>query len=159
MIFLSLFLVLGLYSFVSVGSLLGMLVNITRYDELQKRTVFNSLAFSMFFLLVIYLAQLILSFFGTAYQKAALIISAGGFQQGGLISFSPLHIDSFFFACLVISIVYTINRYRYGLIDGQYLIKRIIFPFVVILAIVVFPGLIFWLLKVIVPTILFWLVK
>lgn len=159
MIFLSLFLVLGLYSFVSVGSLLGMFVNITRYDELQKRTIFNSLAFSMFFLLVIYLAQLILSFFGPAYQKAALIISAGGFQQGGLISNSPFHIDSFFFACLVVSIVYTINRYRYGLIDNQYLIKRIIFPLVVILAIIVFPGLIFWFLKVIVPTILFWLVK
>lgn len=134
------FLVVGLYSLMAIGSFLWTLVTVRSYDELQKRAVVNSLATSMLFFSGFFLLQSILSSLGPQLQQIAVIVSPTG-PLNTLIN-QHQHIDIFIFACIVISVIYTINRYRYGLIDSKYIVKRIIFPLMIFVGLVILPGII-----------------
>lgn len=125
---------LGMYSFIGLFSLLKVLVTANRYDELEKKSIIEAFSISMIVILIVYLAQLILSFFFPAEWKG--IISPGTVNQS-YITNMPLHIDSFLFDCSIIGISYMLRRYHYGLIK----LKSILIPLFIILAIIFLPFL------------------
>lgn len=132
---------LALYSFVGLFSLIRVLIGAHRYDELERKAIFDAFAISMMIILIINLIQLRLSFVFPVEWKG--FVSPGGFYNGGLISDSPLHFDSFLFDCSVIGICYMIRRYHYGLIRK----RSIILPIIIFLLLLIGPFLVLLLLR------------
>lgn len=129
------FLGLVIYSVAGIFSLVRILISSNRHDELEKKMVFDALAVSMMIMITVNLVQLFLSFVAPLEWKG--IVSPGLTSNGALISFSPLHIDSFLFGCLVVGISNRFRRYHFGLLK-----RRNVFLPIMILLVAVFVPII-----------------
>lgn len=99
----------GLTTILNMGK---VLININKYDELERKVVYETFAVSFCIIVILHLIQLISSF--TKFDLSYLI-SVGGFRTGGLISNSPLHIDSFIFDMIVLGITYQVKKKKFGM--------------------------------------------
>lgn len=125
----------ALYSIIGLFSLLKVLVGVHRYDELERKAIFDALAMSMLTILIVNLLQLVLSFNLPTEWRG--IVSPGGFYNGGLVSNAPLHFDSFLFDCSVVGIWYMVRRYHFGLIAK----RNIFIPIMIFVLIIMLPVL------------------
>lgn len=99
----------GLSTFFNMGR---VLININQYDELERKVVYETFAVSFCAIVILHFIQLISSF--TKFDLSYLI-SAGGLRTGGLISNSPVHIDSFIFDMIILGITYQVKKKKFGL--------------------------------------------
>ena len=125
----------ALYSIIGLFSLLKVLVGVHRYDELERKAIFDALAMSMLTILIVNLLQLVLSFNLPTEWRG--VVSPGGFYNGGLVSNAPLHFDSFLFDCSVVGIWYMVRRYHFGLIAK----RNIFIPIMIFVLIIMLPVL------------------
>ena len=102
----------GIFGLDTLFSMGKVLMNIEQYDELERKVVYETFAVSFCIIIILHLIQLISSF--TKFDFSYLI-SVGGFRNGGLISNSLLHIDSFIFDMIILGITYKIKKRKYGL--------------------------------------------
>lgn len=132
----TIFMGIALYSIIGLFSLFKVLVGVHRYDELERKAIFDALVMSMLTILIVNLLQLILSINLPIEWRG--VVSPGGYYNGGLITNDPLHFDSFLFDCSVVGIWYMVRRYHFGLIG-----KRNIFvPIMIFVLIVMLPILV-----------------
>lgn len=132
----TIFMEIALYSIIGLFSLFKVLVGVHRYDELERKAIFDALVMSMLTILIVNLLQLILSINLPIEWRG--VVSPGGYYNGGLITNDPLHFDSFLFDCSVVGIWYMVRRYHFGLIG-----KRNIFvPIMIFVLIVMLPILV-----------------
>ncbi|MFR3685920.1 MAG: hypothetical protein ACLTXM_12900 [Enterococcus sp.] len=131
----TIFLGLALYSIIGLFTLLKVLVGVHRYDELERKAIFDALSMSMLTILIVNLLQLVLSFNLPIEWRG--FVSPGGFYNGGLVSNAPLHFDSFLFDCSVVGIWYMVRRYHFGLIAK----RNIFIPIIIFVLIVMLPTL------------------
>lgn len=127
---------LALYSIIGLFTLLKVLVGVHRYDELERKAIFDALSMSMLTILIVNLLQLVLSFNLPIEWRG--FVSPGGFYNGGLVSNAPLHFDSFLFDCSVVGIWYMVRRYHFGLIAK----RNIFIPIIIFVLIVTLPVLV-----------------
>ncbi|MGM0338276.1 hypothetical protein [Candidatus Enterococcus murrayae] len=135
LIITTIFMFLGIYSFVGMFSLIKVLVTINQYDELERRAVIEALAISMLIILVVNLAQLILSIYLPAEWRG--FVSPGPVNRS-LVTNTPLHMESFLFDCSIIGISYALRRHYFGLIK----MRNMLIPIFIILSFILFPFLI-----------------
>lgn len=102
---------IGVFSIYSVGRLFLTLILMDRYDELQKKAVYESFAITFLIILVVHLIQLTINVF----EINLPLIVGPGTVPGVIIGSPPLHINSFFFDSFVLAIVYFIKKKRYGI--------------------------------------------
>lgn len=122
-IYYSLGIVLGIYSFVVLFSLIKTVMVFPETDELEKKVFFETLSISMVVILVLHLLQLIYSMIAPGDFRP--IISSGGHSLVRGIDGKIVHFDSFLFDCTVIAVVYNIRQLRYGLISKKiFLVKN-----------------------------------
>ncbi|WP_086950652.1 hypothetical protein [Vagococcus fluvialis] len=101
----------ALFSMYSVIRLFIMLLLLHRYDELQKKAVYESFALSFLIILLLHFVQLNINLFDIDWP---LLITTGnrlGIAGGNV---PKPHFDSFFFDCFVLAVVYLIKKRRYG---------------------------------------------
>lgn len=102
---------ISIFSIYSVGRLFITLLLLDRYDELQKKAVYESFALTFLIILGIHFIQLNINLFDINWP----MIIGPGTSHGVVISGPPLHIDSFFFDSFVLAIIYFIKKKRYGI--------------------------------------------
>ncbi len=107
-----LLIIVGIFGLSTFCKMVKVLINIQKYDELERNVVYETFAVSFSVIILVHLIQLISSF--TKFDFSYLI-SAGGFFNGGLISNGPLHMDSFMFDLVVLGVVYKLKKKKYGL--------------------------------------------
>ena len=120
------------YILFAVPSLIKVLIKIIKkeYDELERKVVFDSLGLSMLIVTLVNLIQFILACYHsiTGLYKYIPIISPGMPFNNALSNFNYYpyaHMESIFFNLIIISIIYNINRYRYGLLSKEKTFKPI----------------------------------
>ncbi|WP_100065041.1 hypothetical protein [Miniphocaeibacter massiliensis] len=128
----------GIFMFYSVGNLIYTLFKVSKkeYDELQRKTILDSLACSMLLILLLHLIQFIVgSVIGTYYPVITPVIK--NFKINYL-SWNEgfLSINSFFFDCTIISISYIVSKYKNGLISKKQFLTPIFIIFTVIFIII-----------------------
>ena len=103
---------ISIFSIYSVGRLFITLLLLDRYDELQKKAVYESFALSFLIILLLHFVQLNINLFDIDWP---LLITTGN-RLGIVAGNVPTpHIDSFFFDSFVLAIVYFIKKKRYGI--------------------------------------------
>lgn len=127
-----------LYTFYSFGVIIKTISNIflNNYDELEKKAIWDSLAISMIIIVVIHLLQLVTSMFIIDYMPIVTPVKVGEAINGvigGRIIF-----NAFFFDCFIISIIYNLNRYTFGLISK----KQVLIPIITIFCLILIVGII-----------------
>lgn len=103
---------IAIFSLYSVIRLFIMLLLLHRYDELQKKAVYESFALSFLIILLLHFIQLNINLFDIDWP---LLITHGnrlGIAAGNV---PTPHIDSFFFDSFVLAIIYFIKKKRYGI--------------------------------------------
>lgn len=136
----------GAYSLYAIPSLIKTLINIIRkkYDELERKSVFDSLAISMLVITTLHLIQFLLGYYFNFLGKPStyLPIISPGIPFGSTISslghYPYVHMDSIFLDFTIISLVFNIKRYRYGLITKKQFLKPIIIVLLIFIPIGVF---------------------
>lgn len=104
--------VAGFWGMIALIKMVKILLSMRNYDELEKHIVSETFVISFCVIIFFHMIQLILSF--TKFDLSYLI-SAGGFYKGGIVSNSPLHIDSFLFDMGILGLVYQIRKRKYGM--------------------------------------------
>lgn len=109
-----LFLAFGLISVASIFSLIRVLINIKKYNELEKKAVYESMAISFLIVMGIHLTQLILIiFFSDPYAElVALFISPGDVAGGFNTNYPVIHFDSFTIDFIILGSVYFFKNIR-----------------------------------------------
>lgn len=120
------FFVVAIYVFGSIINVLLQLFKLKKADELQKRTLLDTLAVSMVIVLAINFFQLIV-FSGNVEP---LISSDVNTSNNGN------HLDSFMMECIIISTAYGFNRLKYGLISKKRFIVTTGIPLAAIIVLV-----------------------
>lgn len=133
------------FSFYGMGSLFIATFGIIgkNYDELERKAIFDSLAYGMIFIVLLHLVQFCLGLMSTfsLIENYIPCISSGGTSLLLLDYGSIAHSESFFFDTSLISIIYIINKYRFGLWSK----KRILIPIFIIfiIALLLFLYIVF----------------
>ena len=100
-----------IFALYSVVRLFIMLLILHRYDELQKKAVYESFALSFLIILLVHFIQLNINLFDIDWP---LLITTGNRLGIAMGNYPKPHIDSFFFDCFVLAVVYLIKKRRYG---------------------------------------------
>ena len=115
---LSLF-VVGIYAIIAFFSMSKTTYKLFqgKYDELERKVVFDSLAYSMLIIVLLHLIQYLLSYKLKKYfpNEIYIPVISAGVIKGQILGNSPLHFESFFFDLFLVSNVYSYLRYKYGL--------------------------------------------
>lgn len=133
-----------LYSFYSIGVLIKTIIKICKkdYDELEKKAIIDSLAITGAIIILMHFIEIILSFAITDYESVVHLtplnipdkVSNGYYNK-------QLVINAFFLDTFIFSVIYTINRFKYGLIT----VKHILIPIIICLVIFIIGILPFFL--------------
>lgn len=148
------FYIMILLRFISVTlsfySIYGMfsLINTARklktksYDEFERKTIFDSLGYSMIFIIIVhileYIIVTILYFKIPDFQYIPIITAVK--EPGSIFTDSSIF-NKIFFDCAIVSIIYTSLKYKYGLIDKDKILSPII-TCVILSALLTLPLLI-----------------
>ncbi|HHX69531.1 MAG: hypothetical protein WAO56_10560 [Miniphocaeibacter sp.] len=126
---LIIFIFLSFYSLYAIANIIKALyrVYIKEYDELERKVVFDSLIITALVIIGVHLIQFILGL-TMPYSQFEPIISAGSHSVFLFTNDSIAHIESVFFDFIILSLTYTVMRYKYGLIN----IKQVLKPMVII---------------------------
>lgn len=115
---LSLF-VVGIYAIIAFFSMIKTTYKLFqgKYDELERKIVFDSLAYSMVIIIVLHLIQYSLSYKLKKYfpNEIYIPVISAGVIKGQILGNSPLHFESFFFDLFLVSNIYNYLRYKYSL--------------------------------------------
>lgn len=105
------FFFLAIYSLYGIGVIIKTTFKSYKkdYDELEMKTIKDSLAISMILIVTLHLIQLIFSFYSVKYRPIITPITDSAINNN-------INIHSLFFDCILIGFIYNINRFRYGLI-------------------------------------------
>lgn len=113
-----LFMFAAVFALVSVFNALRVLLKVKKgqLDELEKKTVSESLLYTMFVLLLLHLLQfifgMIFNFLPDSQYHYYPIIS-GGLPFREVMGNSPWHVEAFFFDVLIFSIIYFFRKRKY----------------------------------------------
>lgn len=108
---------IGIFSIISIFTLIKTSFNFKKLDELQKKAVYGALSTSFLIVLGLHLVQLIASVFAPEPFSifAKVVISPGGYDSA-VFTNSSLNFDSFMIDSLILGVVYYVKRKKYGLI-------------------------------------------
>lgn len=124
-IFATIFSSLALLTLISFFQLISSLFKVTfkKYDELERKLVFDSLGVSMLILLLIHLLQLLFALIGSEFS----FMYMSGIKI--TLRFLVIPIDNFVLESLIldvflIGLTSLVLRYKYGLISSRQLTKK-----------------------------------
>ncbi|OJG55377.1 hypothetical protein RV06_GL001820 [Enterococcus haemoperoxidus] len=112
------FIVAALFAIASVFNAISVLLQVKKgnLDELEKKTVSDSLVYTMFVLLFLHLIQFILGMivnFMPDSQFHYYPIISGGLPFREVMGNSPWHFEALFFDFLIFSIIYFFRKRKY----------------------------------------------
>lgn len=105
---------IGIYMFFSIGELIYIIRKSFRngFDELEKKSILDGLAFTMIAIFALHIFQSILaSIIGTRGVFVPLVIPGNGRINEAALA----NIENFIFDIMAFSVIYNLKRYRYGL--------------------------------------------
>ncbi|RSU13408.1 hypothetical protein CBF27_04320 [Vagococcus acidifermentans] len=124
-IFATIFSSLALFTLISFFQLISSLFKVTfkKYDELERKLVFDSLGVSMLILLLIHLLQLLFALIGHKFS----FMYMSGIKI--TLRFLVIPMDNFVLESLIldvflIGLTSLVLRYKYGLISSRQLTKK-----------------------------------
>lgn len=124
------FLSVSLYMLYSVFVAINTSVRIIkkRSDEMEIKVLVDSLAFSMLVMMFVHIIQTIIGInFKGLYPNGIYVpVISSGVHRGAFLGNSPLHIESFIFDIFLFSVIYNINRLRYGIFGVQKFLSPIV---------------------------------
>ncbi|QQK07280.1 hypothetical protein [Miniphocaeibacter halophilus] len=102
---------LCIYSLYGIGVIIKTIFKTYKksYDELEIKTIKDSLAISMILIVILHFIQLIFSFYSVKYRPIITPITDSAINNN-------INIHSLFFDCILIGFIYNIKRFKYGLI-------------------------------------------
>ncbi|MFW8053504.1 hypothetical protein [Vagococcus fluvialis] len=116
-LFFIIFFSLGIFSLISIITLVKTFIKLKTFDELQKKAIYESLSISFLIIIAIHFIQLVVAIIAPEpFSLLAKFIISPGDYNGALFTNSPLHFDSFMIDSLILGVVYYIKRKKYGLI-------------------------------------------
>ncbi len=120
--FFNLLIPIVFYSLYSIVVLIKTTINISRkeYDELEKKSIVDSLAITAVIIIVIHLIQLILMIFNLEYKPVITTIRFNhAISLSGYVESYGYYVNSLIVDCCIFSLTYSFNRVKYGLITGM----------------------------------------
>lgn len=131
-------------SIVGVYFIFRNLIRIRKLDELEKQVIYETFSLSFIIILGITFVQFVFSF--TSINLASVISpEIKNRNHGAFVGDGELYINSFFFYCFLLCIVYVIKRIKYGTISRQVVLKQLKNPiyliFLAFVALLVFITL------------------
>lgn len=131
-----------LYSFYSIGVLIKTIIKICKkdYDELEKKSIVDSLAITAVIIISMHFIEIILGLIIKNYRSFVVLSPIKGALNGDDGN-GYYFINAFFLDTFIFSLIYTINRFKYGLIT----VKQILIPIIICLVIFIIGILPFFL--------------
>ncbi|WP_086313879.1 hypothetical protein A5821_001424 [Enterococcus sp. 7F3_DIV0205] len=111
-------LLIGVFTISSIFNAIKALVQVKkgRLDELEKKTVLDSLVYAMITLFIVHTLQFVLGIAANMIPNSGFhyrpIISSG-VPYRSIISNDPWHFESLFFDCLIFSVIYFFRKRKY----------------------------------------------
>lgn len=130
------FLIIMIYAILSIGQLIKILIQGIKigFDELEKKSIIDGLAFTMIAIFSIHVFQAILaSIVGTRGVFAPLVIPGNGRLNEAALG----NIENFLFDIMAFSVIYNLKRYKYGLTSHTRYAITIFFAIAIIFLILI----------------------